>query len=74
MPELEFQRPAAEVELSRADARAREIRNGDLVTVTQNGTSIELRARVSGRLRAGVVAVPSTHGGALHAGPVEVRR
>jgi predicted molibdopterin-dependent oxidoreductase YjgC len=74
IPELEFQRPGAEIELSRADARAREIKNGDIVTVSQNGTSLELRARVTERVREGVAAVPSTESGALRTGPVEVRR
>ncbi|HWJ43779.1 MAG TPA: molybdopterin-dependent oxidoreductase, partial [Gaiellaceae bacterium] len=39
-PELEFQRPRPEVELSEEDARARDIRTGDEVTVRSNGTSV----------------------------------
>jgi NADH dehydrogenase/NADH:ubiquinone oxidoreductase subunit G len=73
IPELEFQRPAAELEVSRADGRERGIRSGDIVTVSQNGTSIELRARVSDRVRRGVVAAPTTHTEGLISGAVEVK-
>jgi NADH-quinone oxidoreductase subunit G len=73
VPELQFQRPQAEVELARDDARARGIRSGDTVTVSQNGTSLELRARIRKDLRSGVVLVADEHRGALHHGPVEVR-
>jgi NADH-quinone oxidoreductase subunit G len=70
--ELQFQRPAAEVELSRADAEQRGIENGQLVRVGSNGTTVELRARVSKTLRAGVARVAREHAGGLQ-GPVEVR-
>ncbi|MFY9581077.1 MAG: molybdopterin-dependent oxidoreductase, partial [Gaiellaceae bacterium] len=40
VPELQFQRPAAEIELAEDDAHARGIRNGDDVTVRSNGTSV----------------------------------
>ena len=46
-PELEFQRADAEVQLSPGDAKARGIRNGQTVTVSSNGTSVELRARIA---------------------------
>jgi NADH dehydrogenase/NADH:ubiquinone oxidoreductase subunit G len=71
-PELDFQRPDAEVQLSPDDAKARGIRNGATVTVSSNGTSLELRARIARDLRAGVVRVPRDHAGDLHA-TVEVR-
>jgi NADH dehydrogenase/NADH:ubiquinone oxidoreductase subunit G len=73
VPELQFQRPQAEVEIAAADARLRGIRAGDAVTVAQNGTSLELRARIRKDLRAGVVLVAEEHRGGLHHGPVEVR-
>ena len=66
-PELEFQKPDAEIQLSRDDAKARGIRNGDTVTVSSNGTSVELRAQIARDLQAGVVRVPRDHAGDLHA-------
>jgi NADH dehydrogenase/NADH:ubiquinone oxidoreductase subunit G len=72
-PELQFQRPEPEVHLSRHDARARGIRNGQTVTVSSNGTSVELRARVAHDLRAGVVRIAREHAGDLHPS-VEVHR
>jgi NADH dehydrogenase/NADH:ubiquinone oxidoreductase subunit G len=66
-PELDFQRPEGEVQLSSADAKARGIRNGATVTVSSNGTSVELRARIARDLRAGVVRVPRDHAAELHA-------
>ena len=56
-PELQFQRPDAEVQLSPEDARARGIRNGQTVTVSSNGTSVELRARIARDLEAGAVRI-----------------
>jgi predicted molibdopterin-dependent oxidoreductase YjgC len=64
-PELEFQRPDPEVELSEKDADARDIRSGDEVTVKSNGTSVTLRARLSRELRAGVVRIADQHAGDL---------
>ena len=58
VPELDFQRPQREVELSEADARRLAIANGEQVTVRSNGTSVTLRARLSRELRAGVVRIP----------------
>jgi NADH dehydrogenase/NADH:ubiquinone oxidoreductase subunit G len=66
-PELQFQKPDAEVQLSPEDAKARGIRNGTTVTVSSNGTSLALRARVARDLRAGVVRIPRDHAGDLHA-------
>jgi len=65
-PELQFQRPAAEIELSAEDARARGIRHGATVTVASNGTSVELRARIARDLAAGAVRIPQEHAAGLH--------
>ena len=73
VPELEFQRPAAEVELSRVDAESRGIAGGETVRVSHNGTSLELRARIDGALRAGVVRIAAEHAGEL-GGSVEVAK
>ena len=61
VPELQFQRPQAEVTLARSYARANGISNGDLVTVSSNGTSIELRANLSNELREGVALIADEH-------------
>jgi NADH-quinone oxidoreductase subunit G len=73
VPELGFQRPARDVELSSADAASRGIANGDAVVVRSNGTSVELRARVNRKLIEGVVRVADEHAGDLHPA-VEVAR
>jgi len=73
VPELEFQRPEPEVELSREDAERRGIASGETVRVSHNDTSLELRARIDGRLRAGVVRIASEHAGEL-GGSVEVAK
>src|SRR5205814_171678 len=44
IPELQFQRPEPEVELSRLDAEARGIAAGETVSVSHNGTSLALHA------------------------------
>jgi predicted molibdopterin-dependent oxidoreductase YjgC len=72
-PELEFQRPAAEVELSAEDARARNISAGDEVTVSSNGTSVTLRARLAHDVRAGIVRIPEEFAGELQPS-VEVKK
>jgi NADH-quinone oxidoreductase subunit G len=63
--ELQFQRPDPEVELSEQDARKRKIANGEEVTVSSNGTSVRLRARLSRELRAGIVRIAEEHAGEL---------
>jgi NADH-quinone oxidoreductase subunit G len=73
VPELEFQRPAAEVEISAHDAERRGIAPGDAVLVRSNGTSVELLARVSRRLVEGVARIADEHAADLHAA-VEVVR
>jgi NADH-quinone oxidoreductase subunit G len=73
VPELQFQRPGAEVEVSADDADRRGIVTGDPVVVTANGTSLNLRARVNKKLLKGVVRIPADH--ALELGRhVEVRK
>ena len=71
VPELQFQRPEPEVELSAEDAEARGIASGETVTVSHDGTSLELRARISRELRKGVVRIAAEHAGEL-GGRVEV--
>jgi predicted molibdopterin-dependent oxidoreductase YjgC len=66
-PELQFQRPGGDVQISREDAKARGIRHGQNVTVSSNGTSVELRAQVARDLTAGVVRVAADDAGDLHA-------
>ncbi|MDH5334012.1 MAG: 2Fe-2S iron-sulfur cluster-binding protein [Thermoleophilia bacterium] len=66
VPELRFQRPAAQVELSAADAERRGIATGDAVHVRSNGTSVELRARVNRKLIDGVARIADEHAGELH--------
>ena len=71
--ELEFQRPAAAIELSPGDADVRGIEDGQTVRVSSNGTSLELRARVNPRLIAGAVRAAEEHVRGLGHG-VEVSR
>jgi NADH-quinone oxidoreductase subunit G len=66
VPELGFQRPERQVELSAADAQSLGIANGDSVLVRSNGTSVELRAIVNRKLVEGVVRVADEHAGDLH--------
>jgi predicted molibdopterin-dependent oxidoreductase YjgC len=73
VPELRFQRPEREVELSAVDAERRGITSGEEVHVRSNGTSVELQARVNRKLVEGVARVADEHAGDLHA-TVEVVR
>jgi predicted molibdopterin-dependent oxidoreductase YjgC len=61
VPELQFQRPGPEIELSRDDAKRLGVDPGSTVRVSSNGTSIELRARVNNKLVRGVARVPVQH-------------
>ena len=72
-PELQFQRPAAEVELAYDDAQRRGIAAGDEVVVKSNGTSRTLRARVNRKLLEGVARIADEHAADLHA-TVEVTK
>jgi anaerobic selenocysteine-containing dehydrogenase len=65
IPQLQFQRPVAEVELAHVDARERGIGPGDPVRVSSNGTSVTLSARLNRRLLPGVVRIASEHAGGL---------
>jgi NADH-quinone oxidoreductase subunit G len=73
IPELQFQRPEPEIELSRRDAEARGIAAGDTVRVSHDGTSLELRARISRDVRQGVARIAAEHAGDL-GGAVEVSK
>jgi len=61
VPELQFQRPAPEVELSSDDARRLGIATGDDVSVHSNGTAVRLRARVNRKLAGGTVRAAEEH-------------
>ncbi len=61
VPELQFQRPGPEIELSPDDASGLGVAPGATVRVSSNGTSVELRARVNRRLVSGVARVPTEH-------------
>ncbi|MEX2464429.1 MAG: molybdopterin dinucleotide binding domain-containing protein, partial [Gaiellaceae bacterium] len=65
VPQLQFQRPLAEVELSAADAGELGLANGESVIVSSNGTSRRLTARLNRRLRQGVVRIESEHADGL---------
>ena len=57
IPELQFQRPDPEVELSPRDAERLGVANGQDVTVRSNGTSRTLRARLADDLSEGAVRI-----------------
>jgi NADH-quinone oxidoreductase subunit G len=59
VPQLHFQRPRPEVELSQADASNKGIAEGDLVTLRSNKAAVQLRARINPLLVAGVVRAPN---------------
>jgi NADH-quinone oxidoreductase subunit G len=61
IPELQFQRPGPEIELSPEDATRLRVDPGAAVQVRSNGTSVELRARVNKKLVKGVARVPAEH-------------
>src|SRR5207302_283875 len=66
VPELQFQRPAPEIELSPEDAQRLGVKRGEPVDVRSNGTSIELRATINKRLKAGVARIAEDHARDLH--------
>jgi len=66
VPELAFQRPQRDVELSAADAASRAISDGDTVLVRSNGTSVDLRAHVNRKLIDGVARIADEHASDLH--------
>ena len=61
VPELQFQRPEPEVELSRADVERLGIANGQQVNVRSNSTSVSLRARLAEDVAAGVARIAEEH-------------
>jgi NADH-quinone oxidoreductase subunit G len=61
VPELQFQRPDPEVELSRRDAERLGVANGQDVTVRSNGTSRTLRARLADDLAEGAVRIAADY-------------
>jgi predicted molibdopterin-dependent oxidoreductase YjgC len=65
-PELEFMRPTGQIALAPDDARARGIRDGDMVTVASNGTSRELLARIARDLTPGMARIPLGDAAGLH--------
>jgi NADH-quinone oxidoreductase subunit G len=71
VPELQFQRPAPEVELSPEDAQDREILDGQPVVVSHLAVKRPLKARVNPALHPGVARIPSEHAGEL-GGLVEI--
>jgi NADH-quinone oxidoreductase subunit G len=73
VPELQFQRPPAEVELAAKDADRLKVKRGDPVIVRSNGTTIELRAAINKHLKSGVARVAEDHARDLHP-TVEVSR
>jgi NADH-quinone oxidoreductase subunit G len=73
VPELSFQRPAPEVEISPEDADRRGIADGNEVVVNSNGTKVTLRARINAALLPGAVRVAAEHCSELARG-VEVSR
>jgi NADH-quinone oxidoreductase subunit G len=65
VPELQFQRPPPEVELSPEDAQGRKILNGEPVRVTHVAVARDLRARVNPSLRPGIARIAAEHAGEL---------
>jgi anaerobic selenocysteine-containing dehydrogenase len=65
VPELQFQRPQPELELSADDAQRRKIATGDLVTVGSNGSAITLPVRVNRHLKPGIARVAIEHANGL---------
>jgi NADH-quinone oxidoreductase subunit G len=71
VPELQFQRPAPEVELSPEDARGRRILDGEPVIVSHLAVKRPLKARVNPSLGRGVARIAGEHAGEL-GGLVEI--
>jgi len=73
IPELQFQRPPPEVELSPQDAETRKILNGQPVRVTHVAVVRDLNARINPSLRPGIARIAGEHAGEL-GGTVEVTK
>jgi NADH-quinone oxidoreductase subunit G len=65
VPELQFQRPDPEVELSREDAQRLGISDRQEVTVRSNGTSTKLRARLAEDVSTGSARIAQDHADGL---------
>ncbi len=65
-PELAFQRPGDELQVSPPDARRLGLKTGEQAAVSSNGTSRELTVRVARDLPAGVVRAPYAAAEGLH--------
>ena len=61
VPELAFQRPLREVEISAEDADRRGVADGDEVVVRSNGSSVRLCARINAALLPGAVRIAAEH-------------
>jgi NADH-quinone oxidoreductase subunit G len=73
VPELQFQRPQPEVEISEAEAKRRGIETGDEVTLTGGGATVTVRARVNRKLREGIARIPREFAGEVR-GTVDISR
>jgi NADH-quinone oxidoreductase subunit G len=76
-PPLKFLQPRQTVELSIADAERLELKSGDEVSVSQDGTSVRARVSIKERMQEGACFLieGTTEGnanGLLNGGPVEV--
>jgi NADH-quinone oxidoreductase subunit G len=76
-PPLKFLQPQQRVELSPADAERLGLRNGDQVTVAQNGTSLRARVQIRERIEPGVCfliegTAEDNANGLLNGAPVQV--
>jgi predicted molibdopterin-dependent oxidoreductase YjgC len=71
VPELQFQRPQAEVELSAADVARIGVKAGDEVTVSGGGASVTLRVRIDKQLRPGIARIAHEFAGEVR-GVVDV--
>ena len=76
-PPLKFLQPQQRVELSPADAERLELRNGDEVSVAQNGSSVRAQVQIRERIEAGVCFLmegtnEENANQLLNGGPVEV--
>ncbi len=64
--------PQAHVELNTADAAKLGIKDGETVTLTVDGVTSQIAARVDGRAPEGVALMPQSLGPAVLAGPIPV--
>jgi predicted molibdopterin-dependent oxidoreductase YjgC len=71
VPELQFQRPQAEVEVSDEDARRLGLATGDAVRLSAGDAAATLRVRVSSKVRTGIARAPQEHVNGLQ-GRVEI--